>query len=479
MTYWVNGDISGSQTLTDADHRYPEHVNELRRGIEQVFINVKNFGAVGDGVTDDTLAVQAAIDACAGSGDVFFPAGTYKIDEVVLWSGTKYHGTKGKSHVQNYTSGGIAFTFGVHHPSTVGYDEEIEICDLMFSGDGEAISSHTSILAFSKIHDNVFYNSLRECLNCGLIICEVKDNNFGKYVGASNPAGFRHIYCIGEDAVAIAAPNLNRFVRNRFMWSNTAEAIHISQGTQQTFIGNDFEANTNSNALIKIEASYISQIKENWFEQNHTPYLVDLVETAYGTNDILAIEDNYIQASAETTHLVHVTPNVAGREPCVDFVRNKFVSMTGKYYTLNGVAVDTMINSFSGNNMFAGTTSSYLWNQTNRYVKTRVVQNAYLDCVAGSVQVLNAPCTPGEVDIVTIATANSSTAAEYAGQQFLVMCDLNGACHAVSLGEVVTTNTGCVITGGSQVYTITNSDPQDPTYWVPKITITKYTSRVN
>ena len=41
-------------------------------------VSVKDFGAVGDGVTDDAVAIQAALDACVGSG-LFFPAGTYII----------------------------------------------------------------------------------------------------------------------------------------------------------------------------------------------------------------------------------------------------------------------------------------------------------------------------------------------------------------------------------------------------------------
>lgn len=50
--------------------------------------NVKNptYGAIGDGSTDDSTAIQAAIDACfaAGGGTTILPEGTYTIDTTLV-----------------------------------------------------------------------------------------------------------------------------------------------------------------------------------------------------------------------------------------------------------------------------------------------------------------------------------------------------------------------------------------------------------
>ena len=53
----------------------------------QDLVTVKDFGATGDGTTDDTTAIQAAIDlACQYGGCVYFPAGTYKISATLVFA---------------------------------------------------------------------------------------------------------------------------------------------------------------------------------------------------------------------------------------------------------------------------------------------------------------------------------------------------------------------------------------------------------
>jgi hypothetical protein len=55
----------------------------LSQGSTGLFTNVRDYGAIGDGVTDDTNAIQSAIDA---GGCVYFPPGTYKVTSTLTVS---------------------------------------------------------------------------------------------------------------------------------------------------------------------------------------------------------------------------------------------------------------------------------------------------------------------------------------------------------------------------------------------------------
>lgn len=70
----VNG-VNAQDVIYD-----PPFTNAVQTNVEAKLaqtVSVKDFGALGDGLTNDTTAMQDAVNAMAGVGAVFFPAGTY------------------------------------------------------------------------------------------------------------------------------------------------------------------------------------------------------------------------------------------------------------------------------------------------------------------------------------------------------------------------------------------------------------------
>lgn len=70
MSYTTTADLVGYT---------PAGIGAVVRPVEarlRDFVSVKDFGAIGDGTTDDTAAVQAALSS---TGTIWFPAGTYKL----------------------------------------------------------------------------------------------------------------------------------------------------------------------------------------------------------------------------------------------------------------------------------------------------------------------------------------------------------------------------------------------------------------
>ncbi len=67
----------------------------FRTEAESFTLNVRRFGAVGDGVHDDTPAIQAAINCCPKDGRVLIPAGNYAVLPIFLKSHVRIEIQKG------------------------------------------------------------------------------------------------------------------------------------------------------------------------------------------------------------------------------------------------------------------------------------------------------------------------------------------------------------------------------------------------
>lgn len=57
-------------------------------------VSVKDFGAIGDGVTNDLSSIQTAIESLSAGDALFFPAGVYLVNNVVKFSGLSNNKTE-------------------------------------------------------------------------------------------------------------------------------------------------------------------------------------------------------------------------------------------------------------------------------------------------------------------------------------------------------------------------------------------------
>jgi len=103
-------------------------------------VSVKDFGAVGDGVANDTAAIQAALDSGAS---VFVPSGTYRVtSSIILPSNAKVRGAGvNKTIIKSEVIGGSLFKCNVEAIFIYMADMTLEGNNLTgLSGNGHAIN---------------------------------------------------------------------------------------------------------------------------------------------------------------------------------------------------------------------------------------------------------------------------------------------------------------------------------------------------
>lgn len=120
---------------------------KFRTAAEACAVSVLDFGAVGDGVHDDTQSIQTAINCLPAGGRLFFPDGTYSIAPINL-----------KSHITLELSENavlLGVTEEERYPVIPGALKDIETGgDVVFGAwEGDAVKMHQALICAEYAED--------------------------------------------------------------------------------------------------------------------------------------------------------------------------------------------------------------------------------------------------------------------------------------------------------------------------------------
>lgn len=281
-------DVPGSTSLP----KLVEAVNRLGKRTEDVLgrakfydkggavFNVRAFGAVGDGATDDADAIESAIDAAiaAGGGKVLFPntSGRYFVGRkitVTEVAGSLVHLAGG------HGVGSIAQTMIQFDGDDVGFEwaasaDGIKISDLVIS--------HTTPAGFvaatlTNVTDLADYGSALKFATANYVILEnvwIEYFNRGiEFVGFSFYSSFRNVRCHYNYSQGFYAPSGTLLNGDPFydcQFSNTLNGPgfegDLTGAAPVTFRNTYFEHNETEGIRVK---NFISlKLDSCYFEQN-------------------------------------------------------------------------------------------------------------------------------------------------------------------------------------------------------------------
>lgn len=364
----------------------------------KIVANVKDFGAVGDGTTDDKTAIQAALTSLASTGGtLFFPSGTYLTSGGLTVPGNVKLTGSGPASVITCPSTGwllsattVAPYFGIFNVIGVS---NVEISNLRISGTTTQNITHSPKLIYLEscdnvsIHDNKFGDTAYEGIWQGgtftaVTNIKIKDNHLANVGGPNEFTGLPAIQCNMDTATisgntlvncgtAIGASGNNLTIRGNVITNPLLigigigdQAIHdvvvsgntidLQEGTVPRYgiyCGSNTTGITIAGNNVSIVGPTSSRVASCIYLTGYAPYLIEaIVEGNFCTmatrgNGIHAI--NAVQKLSIRNNTVKVVADAGG------YSSSGIVS----YATDAGTAIDI---TSSGNRLFGfSDTGSY------------------------------------------------------------------------------------------------------------------------
>ena len=262
-------------------------------------VSVKDFGAVGDGVADDTAAIQTAINTGRA---IYIPAGTYLVSSLITIATDRQRifGEKNKSVL--IASG----NHGILGPAGLFLALYTEVNGITFRaavpGQGTGIFSNASPVWYLSHWDIVecsFEASLAFGINGTLITSTIRNCDFGNFGAGPN---YQAIRSVGD---APFTSNINAVLNNEFTGSSNVDyVVEFQVGFKVIFENNIFEQNDVNIAVIYFYGLGYPYINNCWFEANTTPAIIK-ADTQPGVQDSILVT---VQNSILDTN---ITPSIA------------------------------------------------------------------------------------------------------------------------------------------------------------------------
>lgn len=405
-------------------------------------VSVKDFGAVGDGVTDDTAAIQAAVNSMTEGGILHFPTGRFRLTNEITIPPV------GGLILQG--SGGNDFTFGSPVPSGDGtfiYQEAnnkavfalgggcsyTSIMDMTLSSTltpgiswtgtnkyGIKIQAALPSVIWSLTLSNLVFFNFERGISC--VDTNAGSNPSGQDLSVA-PVGINQcIFTFCRNATYVDANNADFWVyRNCFFFiPSGGTGIYLRRfGT--TYI-EDCSAGGNAisnNCFVYVEGAGVGSIEKLLIAgcqtENLTNSLVVASTASYTNEFVIMVRDCIFELGSDMyfgkpVHLITENNRFSSASIYSDNVSNKFSTFTdffegsAEFYFLTGVFSSQFFETLWGPNP-SPAYGNYVFNE-GRLVK-RIGSTSVPNATATTL--FSLPTTAGLYEIYAYLAAGGST----------------------------------------------------------------------
>jgi hypothetical protein len=297
----VNADVNASAGIVASKLAFTQSgtgatVRTVDSKLKDV-VSVKDFGAVGDGVVNDSPFIQAALTALSTSGGILlFPPGTYKLSTTVnLVSNISVIGSKG-TIIKSFISANYAF-------SAVN-KSGITLTNLAFEGNDAGLSNiylescsdvHIKSCSSTKAGAHGIY-----ALSTSFLTVESSELSSNYFYGIEDKSGTRNKY------------SNNRCYQNGNTGTSTSaggRGINLWMATDALVSGNSFVSNTEYGSRLYSQTgdainSSGNRFTSNFFRDNVRADLVLYDETGGQLLDTLVNSCQFVRSTNTTIGVI-------------------------------------------------------------------------------------------------------------------------------------------------------------------------------